>query len=146
VVYSNKIYTANLKAVSPSILLFLQSFSIYSQAISPSVIASLAEKTLITFDVPGITAAVVKDGKIIHTKVYEFHSLSTMQKVDAHTHFKIVSNTKASTTAALTILVDEYKIIWDDKVIDHIPGFKMYNPYVMADFTISNLLTYRSVH
>jgi CubicO group peptidase (beta-lactamase class C family) len=56
----------------------------------------------------------------------------------------IASNSKAFTTAALSMLVDEGKLKWDDKVIDHVPEFKMYNDYVTANFTIIDLLTHRS--
>ncbi len=36
------------------------------------------------------------------------------------------------------------KINWTDKVVEYIPEFKMYNPYVTANFTIVDLLTHRS--
>jgi CubicO group peptidase (beta-lactamase class C family) len=48
------------------------------------------------------------------------------------------------TSASLAILVDEGKIKWDDKVIKHLPNFKMYNEYVTQEFTIRDLLTHRS--
>lgn len=45
---------------------------------------------------------------------------------------------------ALAILVDEKKLQWHDKVVDHIPEFKMYDPYVTANFNIQDLVTHRS--
>ncbi len=117
---------------------------IYAQPISSSSIDSLVEKTLKTFDVPGIAVAVVKDGKIIHEKGYGVRSLNTMQKVDEHTLYGIASNSKAFTVAALGILMDEGKLKWDDKVRDYVPEFKMYSPYVTEEFTIRDLLTHRS--
>jgi len=134
----------NLKATSLGIILLLQSLVMYAQVMSTAAIDSLVERTLTTFEVPGIAVAVVKDGKIIHAKGYGVRSLNTLQKVDAHTQFGIASNSKAFTAAALGILVDEHKITWDDKVTDHIPEFKMYNPYVTDDFSIRDLLTHRS--
>jgi len=41
-------------------------------------------------------------------------------------------------------MVDEGKLDWDNKVIDFIPEFRMYDPYVTANFTITDLLTHRS--
>jgi CubicO group peptidase (beta-lactamase class C family) len=117
---------------------------IYSQPISATQIDSLVEKTLKTFDVPGIAVAVVKDGKIIHEKGYGVRSLNTKQKVDGHTLFGIASNSKAFTVAALGMLVDDGKIKWDDKVTEYIPEFKLYSPYVTEAFTIRDLLTHRS--
>ncbi len=119
-------------------------FFIYSQPISSASIDSVVEKTLKTFDVPGIAVAVVKDGKIIHEKGYGVRSLNTMQKVNEHTLFGIASNSKAFTVASLGILMDEGKLKWDDKVRDYIPEFKMYAPYVTEEFTIRDLLTHRS--
>jgi len=59
------------------------------------------------FDVPGIAVCVIKDGKVVHSKGYGFRSLNNRQPVDENTLFGIASNTKAFTTAALGILVDE---------------------------------------
>ena len=126
------------------IVSFCSCISLYAQVISATEIDTLVERTLKTFDVPGIAVAVVKDGKIIHAKGYGVRSLNTMQKVDEHTLFGIASNSKAFTSAALGILIDEGKLSWDDKVTDIIPEFKMYNPYVTEDFTVRDLLTHRS--
>lgn len=115
-----------------------------AQPITSQQIDALVEKTLTTFDVPGIAVAIVKDGKVIHQKGYGVRSLATQQKVDEHTLFGIASNSKAFTAAALGMLIDEGKLKWTDRVTDYIPGFKMYNPYVTANFTIADLLTHRS--
>lgn len=115
-----------------------------AQAITSAQIDTLVERTLKAFDVPGISVAIVKDGKLIHAKGYGVRSLKTMQKVDENTVFGIASNSKAFTSAALGMLIDEGKLKWDDKVRDHIPGFKLYDPYVTEEFTIRDLLTHRS--
>ncbi|MGN6803659.1 MAG: serine hydrolase [Ginsengibacter sp.] len=121
-------------------------FHVYlnAQPLSSDQIDALVERTMKTFDVPGIAVAVVKDGKIIHEKGYGVTSLNTMQKMNEHTRFGIASNSKAFTVAALGILVDEGKLNWDDRVVDYIPGFKLYSPYVTENFTIRDLLTHRS--
>ena len=64
--------------------------------------------------------------------------------VDAHTLFQIASNTKAFTTAALAMLVDEGKLAWDDPVTKYIPDFQLYDPYVTREFTLRDLVTHRS--
>src|SRR6188768_3954651 len=111
---------------------------------SSKKIDQLVENTMKTFDVPGIAVAVVKDGKVIHSKGYGVRSLNTKEKVDENTLFGIASNSKAFATASLAMLVDEKKLKWDDKVTDYIPEFRMYNPYVTEEFTIRDLLTHRS--
>jgi len=114
------------------------------QVITSAQIDELVSRTLSSFDVPGIAVAVVKDGKVIHSKGYGVRSMRTGEKVDENTLFGIASNTKAFTAAALGMLMDEGKLTWDDKVIDHIPEFRMYNAYVTEEFTIRDLLTHRS--
>jgi len=101
-------------------------------------------RTLNAFDVPGMAVAVVKDGQVVMAKGYGVSSLKTRAPVDANTLFGIASNTKAFTTAALGLLVDEGKLRWDDKVTDYLPEFKMYDPYVTAEFTVRDLLCHRS--
>ncbi|MBK5191797.1 MAG: beta-lactamase family protein, partial [Flavobacteriaceae bacterium] len=121
-------------------------FSLLSsaQALSSKQIDSLVEKTLTTFDVPGIAVAVLKDGKVIHIKGYGTRSLKSGGKVDENTLFGIASNTKAFTSAALGKLIDQGKLDWDTKVTDIIPEFKLYDPYVTSEFTVRDLLTHRS--
>lgn len=125
-----------------ALLLFIN-FNVNAQ-ITEVQLDQLVESTLKSFDVPGISVAIVKDGKIIHAKGYGVKSILTNEKVDANTLFGIASNSKAFTSAALAILVDEGKVKWDDKVIKHLPNFKMYNEYVTNEFTIRDLLTHRS--
>lgn len=134
-----------MKKSALSIAAFLLlAFHISPAQITPLHIDTLIERTLKTFNVPGIAVAIVKDGKIIHAKGYGVRSLNSTKKVDENTLFGIASNSKAFTASALGMLVDEKKITWDDKVTDYIPEFKLYDPYVTAEFTIKDLLTHRS--
>ncbi len=107
-------------------------------------IDSVVEKTLKTFDVPGIAVAIVKDGKTVLSKGYGVASLNTNKPVNEHTRFAIASNSKAFTAAALGILVDSGKLKWTTLVTDIIPEFKLYAPYVTENFIIADLLTHRS--
>lgn len=126
------------------IFLFIERNLTYSQAISPDSIDHLVERTLKTFDVPGIAVAIVKDDKIVFEKGYGVRSLASGKKVDENTLFGIASNTKAFTTAAVGILVDEGKLKLDDKVTDYISEFKLFDPWVTSEFTIRDMLTHRS--
>ncbi|MDB5201147.1 MAG: beta-lactamase [Ferruginibacter sp.] len=133
-----------MKKIFPFFLIFICYLQGSAQVLSSAQIDSLTELTLKTFDVPGIAVAVIKDGKLIHAKGYGVRSLRRKEKVTEHTLFGIASNSKAFTSAALAMLVDEKKITWNDKVIDYIPEFRMYDPYVTNAFTIKDLLTHRS--
>ncbi|TWJ04321.1 CubicO group peptidase (beta-lactamase class C family) [Mucilaginibacter frigoritolerans] len=132
------------KVILVSFYLLTPGINAYSQAITPDSVDRLVERTLKTFDVPGIAVAIVKDDKIVYEKGYGVRSLNTGKKVNENTLFGIASNSKAFTVAALGILAYEGKLKLDDKVTDYIPEFKMYDPYVTAEFTIRDLLTHRS--
>jgi len=109
-----------------------------------SQIDSLVNKSMQLMPLAGIAVAVVKDGKVIHSKGYGVTSIKTKEAVDENTLFGIASNSKAFTSMALGILIDEGKLHWMDKVVDYLPEFKMYDPYITAHFTIQDLLTHRS--
>ena len=109
-----------------------------------AAIDRVVARTMSAFSVPGIAVGIIKDGKLVFSKGYGVRALDKPDKVDIDTLFAIGSNTKAFTTAALSMLVDEGKIHWDDKVIDYLPDFRMFDPFVTREFTIRDLLTHRS--
>src|SRR4051812_41203111 len=107
-------------------------------------IDSVVERARQTFEVPGIAVAIVKDGRIVLSKGYGVRKLGDPAPVTPRSLFRIASNTKAFTTAALAMLVDEGKLRWDDRVVDHMPSFQMWDPYVTREMTVRDLLTHRS--
>ena len=112
--------------------------------LSPAEIDRLVARSMAAFSVPGVAVGIVKDGKLVFAKGYGVRELGHPERVNADTRFAIGSNTKAFTTAALAILVDEGKLHWDDRVIDYLPDFRMADPYVTREFTVRDLLTHRS--
>lgn len=139
-----------MKILSLSFLaaFFLCAFSVgttlHAQIPTSAFIDSLVKSAMDQSPHAGIAIAVVKDGKVIHQKGYGIASLKSGKKVDEKTLFSIASNSKAFTTTALGMLVDAGKLSWNDKVVQHIPEFTMYDPYVTAHFTILDLVTHRS--
>ena len=128
------------------VLFFLAiTFTVFAQQpISSVEIDKITEKSMATFNVPGMAIAVIKDGKVIHEKGYGVRNMHKPEKVDENTVFAIASNTKAFCGFALGMLVDEEKISWDDKVIDYIPEFRMYDAYTTQAITIRDLLCHRT--
>lgn len=94
--------------------------------------------------VPGMAIAIVEHGKVVLARGYGVRKLGSPENVDADTAFLIGSTSKAMTVAALATLVDAGKLGWDDKVIDHLPGFQMYDPWVTREMTVRDLLVHRS--
>jgi CubicO group peptidase (beta-lactamase class C family) len=97
-----------------------------------------------TFEVPGIALAIVKDGRVLLARGYGVRALGKPVPVDERTLFGIASNTKAFTATALGLLVEEGKLQWDAPVIDYLPWFQMYDPFVTHELTIRDLLVHRS--
>ncbi|WP_449446213.1 serine hydrolase [Thermomonas brevis] len=96
------------------------------------------------FDVPGVAVAIVKDGQVVMERGYGVRALGKPAKVDEHTMFAIASNTKAFTAASLNMLQDDGKLKTTDRVIDHLPWFRMSDAYVTREMRIRDLLAHRS--
>jgi len=95
---------------------------------------------------PGLAMAVVKNGSVVYTGAFgtlDLAASGTPEPVDAHSRFAIGSTTKAMTVAALGMLVDEGKLDWDDPVVEHLPRFRVGDPWVTSQMTIRDLLTHR---
>ncbi len=110
----------------------------------PAGIDARIEAIRAASDTPGMAVAIVEHGKVVLAKGYGVRKLGAPAKVDADTLFMIGSTGKAFTTTALATLVDAGKIGWDDKVIDHLPTFQMYDPWVTREITVRDLLVHRS--
>jgi len=135
----------SIKITISTFLLVLMCLISMKAQVSSEEIDSLVNKAMNSFDnTAGFAIGIVKDGKIIHVKGYGVMSVDSKDEVTADTPFGIASNSKAFTSAALAILVERGKIKWEDKVIDYIPEFRMYNDYVTSNFNIQDLLTHRS--
>ena len=125
-------------------LLSITGFTVFGQTLNSHKIDSIVNSAMSIMPHAGIAVAVVKDGVVVHSAGYGLASADTKEKVDENTMFAIASNTKSFTAAALAILVDEGKLNWNDKVVEYVPEFTMYDPYVTANFNIQDLLTHRS--
>jgi CubicO group peptidase (beta-lactamase class C family) len=113
-------------------------------AAQPAELDARVEASMKSHGVPGMAVSIVEDGKVVMAKGYGVRKLGTSDRVDADTIFPTGSTGKAITTAAIAVLVDDGKLKWDDKVIDHMPWFRMYDPWVTNEMTVRDLLTHRS--
>ncbi len=92
--------------------------------------------------VPGLAAVVVKDGKVVFKKTYGVKDIDTKEPVDEDTLFNMASTTKALIAISLGILVDQGKINWEDKVVNHFASFKLSDSYITADARVKDLLSH----
>lgn len=105
---------------------------------------STAARAMKEFEVPGMAVLVVKDGRTVASRGYGVRRLGDPAPVTPRTMFGIASHSKAFTAAAMAMLVEEGKLKWDDRVIDHLPEFQMSDAYVTREMRIRDLFTHRS--
>jgi CubicO group peptidase (beta-lactamase class C family) len=80
----------------------------------------------------GIAALIVKDGKIVYNKAFGFNDTDHKLPYRTDAIFRIASQTKAITSVAIMMLVEEGKILLTDPVSKFIPEFK--NPKIINQF------------
>jgi len=125
------------------LLAFALSFTINAQ-IEEAKLDQLIQQTLTTFDVPGISVGIYKDGKEVYAKGHGLRSLTTKEDMNSKTLVGVASNSKGFTCFALAMMVDAGKLKWDDPVRKYIPEFQLHDPWVTENFTVRDLVTHRS--
>lgn len=101
------------------------------------------EKCVQDWDIPGMSVAIVKEGKVIFSKGYGVKEAGKNERPDGNTMYAIASNSKAFTAFILGQLVDEGKCSWDDKAKKFLPWFEVYDPVVSNQVTLRDLLSHR---
>jgi len=96
------------------------------------------------WQVPGMAIAIVQDDKIIFAKGFGVKKVGGNDKVDEHTIFQIGSSSKAFTAALVAMLVDENKFAWQDRVVDRLDQFQMFDPWVTREFRVDDLMAQHS--
>jgi CubicO group peptidase (beta-lactamase class C family) len=71
-------------------------------------------------------------------------NLSDNLDVTPRTLFPIGSSSKAFTTAAIAMLVEEGKLEWDKPIRDYLPTFKLYDHFATERITVRDFLCHRS--
>lgn len=103
-----------------------------------------AAKAMADWKIPGMAIGIVQDGKLIFAKGFGVKTLGSHDPVTENTVFQIGSTSKAFTATLAAMLVDEGKFKWEDKVIDHVSDFAMYDPWVTREFQVVDLMAQHS--
>ena len=139
--------TPALRAASLVLLLFWTRPGVLAAQSPPPPLADFdayVARAVADWEAVGLAVAVVKDGELVFAQGYGVRDLAAGGDVGPDTRFSIGSTTKAMTAAALGMLVDEGRIGWDDPVIDHLPDFRLSDPWLTREVTIRDLLTHRA--
>ena len=82
--------------------------------------------------VEGVVTLIVKNNQLIQYKGYGYADAATKKPMAANAMFRIMSQTKAITSAGVLILYEQGKLLLDEPVGDFIPEFK--NQVVLDEF------------
>ncbi len=128
-----------------AILLCLLGFpaSLSAQAAFGSDWEAYVRRGMHDWRVPGLSVAIVH-GDSVRLAGYGVRRLGAAEQVDARTVFAVGSVTKALTAALVAMLVDEGGVRWDDPVAEHLPGFRLADPYVTGELSLRDALAHRS--
>lgn len=92
----------------------------------------------------GIAASFAKGGEVIYSKAYGVKEQGKSEPVDVNTIFQIGSVSKSFTATVMASLVDEGKVKWEDTVVNILPDFKMYDPWVTENMLVRDVMTHMS--
>ncbi|WP_420402044.1 serine hydrolase domain-containing protein [Flagellimonas sp.] len=126
--------------------LLLLPFSVWGQSIATDSLDAYISKLVSDqeYNIPGLAIGVIHKDSVVFKKGYGLTSLEQGHPINTQTVFPILSCTKAFTATGIGILVDEGKLNWNDKVIEHLPDFELSDPWITKEIMISDLLAHRS--
>jgi CubicO group peptidase (beta-lactamase class C family) len=110
----------------------------------PGDLDAFAQGTIDNFKIPGMAVVIVKGDALVAAAGFGVRRLGESAPVDGRTLCGIASLTKAFTSMALVMLAEDKKLSLDDPVVKHLPGFRMYDPYLTRTMTVRDLLVHNS--
>lgn len=95
------------------------------------------------WDVPGLSLAILKDGEPVVVKGYGKREVGNELPVDEYTLFPINGGTRLITVSALSLLVAEGRLSWNDRLADVLPWFKTGSELINREATVIDALAWR---
>jgi CubicO group peptidase (beta-lactamase class C family) len=132
------------RTVAPLLVLLHLASALGAQEVDLGALDAYFARAQEDWPVPGLSVAIVKEGHIVFEEGYGVRDARQGYAVDEHTLYAIASNSKAFTAAALAMMVDEGRMTWDDRVVDHLPWFEVYDPWVSQEMRVRDLLSHRA--
>lgn len=125
-------------------LLLLFSVAAFANDINSAAVDKVVQDTMKAWNIPGAAVTIVQNDRVVYAKGFGVKEVGKSDPVDADTLFGIASNTKAFTTAAMAILVDEKKMAWDDPVRKYVDYFHIDDPNTDELVTLRDLVCHRT--
>jgi CubicO group peptidase (beta-lactamase class C family) len=132
----------NIRFVNVVFLLIVSLFAFpaFAQEAATAKIDEFVKAEMQKQKIPGVSLAVVRDGRLIYAKGYGFANVEHQVAVKPETIFQSGSVGKQFTAMAVMMLVEEGKIGLDDKISKYFADA----PAEWKDITVRNLLTHTS--
>lgn len=124
--------------------LWLPGNTVVAQPINSNAVDAILGDALKAWQVPGVTAAIVRGDEVLYLKGFGVRELGGTAAVTPDTLFPLASCTKAFTSTAMAMLVDEGKMNWDDPVRKYVPYFHLSDPLADAGVTLRDLVCHRT--
>lgn len=112
--------------------------------ITAEQVASLVDRAFERFAPVGFAVAVVQDGEVLAELGRGKLRSNDDAPMTPQSLCNIASCTKAFTAAAIMLLVQDGKLGLEDKVISHLPEFRLADPWITQQLTVRDLLSHRS--
>jgi len=94
--------------------------------------------------VPGAAVLIMKDGEVLLSQGFGKRNVTENLDVTPRTLFPIGSSSKAFTSAAIAMLVEEGRLAWDTPIKKYLSTFKMHDQFATERMTVRDLLCHRS--
>ena len=104
----------------------------------------LASDAMSAWRFPGMAVAVVQGDRVIYLKGFGVKEVGKTDRVSPDSLFQIGSTSKAFTTTAMAMLVDEKKLDWDDPVHKNLEYFHLADPCADSTVTLRDLVSHRT--
>lgn len=104
---------------------------------SPAEFESFVTSAMTKLQVPGVSIAVLLQGKVVLSGAYGVKALGKAERIDRDTRFLIGSTTKPLTTLMMAQLVDQKILDWDEPIAAKFPEF------ILGDPELTSRLSFR---
>jgi CubicO group peptidase (beta-lactamase class C family) len=128
----------------PVVAVFVFSPAIFAQAVDQTPLDALMNEATRYWRTPGAAIVIVRGDEVVYLKGFGVKDIGAQEPVTPDTIFAIGSTTKAFTTAAMAMLVDEGKMSWDDPVRKHLPYFRLSDPLANEHVSLRDIVTHRT--
>ncbi|WP_035749064.1 serine hydrolase [Arthrobacter sp. 35W] len=106
----------------------------------PDLVKSIMAST----NIPGLSVAVVHEGKTVAAAGYGVRKVGEDAAVDADTVFQLASLSKSVGSTVVASEVAKGAVAWNTPLQANLPGFTLSDPWIGSHVTIADMYTHRS--